>query len=418
MWHVAWDVGSTGPGVNKVRERVIALRPRILALYGERFELYRHASKMGALYANHAVQDRVEQSLKLKLDIKPFGTFDDDLKNAISIIQACVKDDNPPWIRENDKHGELKPSQIEPNGIVDYYTRIMLGVPERLATDDSIKMPKITVSRPAPPTFRYVWYENNPKWPYKEIVHGYAFQVDNLDDLLRAAKLDAANNVRSISKVRIAPLSNRNDGKKTEDKEHDDKYYLIPEGHARYETCKSECAALAQGLGADTENHVPGTQFWAQGPRVEEWCVPRGTIVATFVDGVYTSDYSGRAHVGIFLARDGDGFWILEQWTGGTLRRNKKVFSEKKIGKEGPFRPKLEPLKVRTKVGDRWISDYTRTGFLLATQHRLTENGSEYYVVVSNGDVQRKDDGGKIVPAEDPPTREQLHLDAENQRLV
>jgi hypothetical protein len=70
-----------------------------------------------------------------------------------------------------------------------------------------------------------------------------------------------------------------------------------------------QCVALVQHYA-----HTPVTAMWKEGPNVlDEVVLPKGTVIATFVDGKYQSLPSGN-HAGLFVSKDAAGLWIMDQW--------------------------------------------------------------------------------------------------------
>jgi hypothetical protein len=73
----------------------------------------------------------------------------------------------------------------------------------------------------------------------------------------------------------------------------------------------AECVEfLMQTLGA------PATALWKEGRKIKKGDValPRGTPIATFVDGKYPQHGSSGMHAAIYLGQDLLGIQVLDQW--------------------------------------------------------------------------------------------------------
>lgn len=84
-----------------------------------------------------------------------------------------------------------------------------------------------------------------------------------------------------------------------------------PETHVGKVVDNGQCVRLVQvACGA------PHTSLWAVGPTVKgNSCVPVGTAIATFVDGVYPNLAAGN-HAAIYMGQDGNGIQVIDQWSG------------------------------------------------------------------------------------------------------
>jgi hypothetical protein len=64
---------------------------------------------------------------------------------------------------------------------------------------------------------------------------------------------------------------------------------------------------------------APQTADWKRGAPVRA-LIPApqvGTAIATFnKEGEYDNKTDGSSHAAIFLSRDGEGIWVLDQWVG------------------------------------------------------------------------------------------------------
>jgi peptidoglycan hydrolase-like protein with peptidoglycan-binding domain len=70
-----------------------------------------------------------------------------------------------------------------------------------------------------------------------------------------------------------------------------------------------QCVALVQAAA-----HAPLTKFWKEGPKVRDDPPQKGVAIATFQNGHYLNDTHGLSHAALFLAMDGDGFFVVDQW--------------------------------------------------------------------------------------------------------
>lgn len=90
---------------------------------------------------------------------------------------------------------------------------------------------------------------------------------------------------------------------------------------------------------------APATQFWRQGMKVQgnESKIPRGTAIATFIDGRYPSKKTGN-HAAIFLKKTHDGIEVMDQYRSkGKIspriiryKSAEAIEAEKKRGKYSP----------------------------------------------------------------------------------
>jgi hypothetical protein len=247
-----------------------------------------------------------------------------------------------------------------------------MGISETLADDDAIQLPDVVAV-----TLALTATELEAAKPGERLT-GWAYRVKDLDKLLSALGLKDAP-VGTVSDKRIAPLEEGS--------------FVVPEGHALYGAAadKSECAALVQSLG------VPNTNRWRRGPRVQDIkTLEPGTVIATLGSGVYLSDYSGKSHVGIFLRKTDLGLVMLDQFRGGngklgirfkkfgTPHRRQRVNASKYISPSYSYRMEV--------VDQHGKKKYARDYSLNTVRYRenLTGDGSEYYVLLDNGNVARE----------------------------
>jgi len=367
MKSVVWDIGSSGPGVDAVRAYVS--------------EYY------------------VLQFVKSDFDVPSSGPFDAKLKEWVIRFQKGFN-----YLLNNHRHiitktvRKLPVKNIIDSGCVDYWTRSIMNIPEDLAMNGAIELPGSFIAKPmALPALGHFASNGN------EAFRGHGYLVKNLTELMAAIDLDLTA-LGKVSNKRIAPIK------------AEGKYLMVPEGHPDYPEAKkrSECAALVQGL------NLPNTNQWRRGPRIQDmtFIVP-GTVVATLRSGVYFSDYSGRSHVGILLRKDPNGIWLLDQFVGGEN-------SDEKLGALGirlkRFNNEINPTEVKHRLpyiikpisytvpvtSAKGESGYARDYSPEATRYQsyLTSNGSEYYVLLSEGTVVRNDLEDRGIPTAKEAARE------------
>jgi hypothetical protein len=339
MRHVVWKIGSHGPGVDQVRT--------FLRAYKDNPDVLKLSEQMGHRYGAPT------------FSLPPSGPFDLNLQTWVKRFQADV-------------NAGKKKKILPETGEVDWKTRAAMGISETLADDDAIQLPDVVAV-----TLALTATELEAAKPGERLT-GWAYRVKDLDKLLSALGLKDAP-VGTVSDKRIAPLEEGS--------------FVVPEGHALYGAAadKSECAALVQSLG------VPNTNRWRRGPRVQDIkTLEPGTVIATLGSGVYLSDYSGKSHVGIFLRKTDLGLVMLDQFRGGngklgirfkkfgTSHRRQRVNASKYISPSYSYRMEV--------VDQHGKKKYARDYSLNTVRYRenLTGDGSEYYVLLDNGNVARE----------------------------
>ncbi len=90
---------------------------------------------------------------------------------------------------------------------------------------------------------------------------------------------------------------------------------------------------------------APPTEFWREGMKVQgnESNIPRGTAIATFVDGRYPNNSTGN-HAAIFLRKTHDGIEVMDQYKSKgkvsprpiRYKSAEEIAAEKKAGKYKP----------------------------------------------------------------------------------
>jgi hypothetical protein len=345
MKHVIWQEGSSGPGIDQARG----------FLCGYFADLLNSAARKGDA-----------------IGLPATGPFDANLRTWIRQFQAVFNRSTKPAAMTL-KH-KLPHGRLPDGGEIDWRTRLVMGIDEKLAGDDAILLPDAVVAKLSPLTALEL-----KAAPPREHYVGNAYRVENLDKLLAALGL-TERRVGTVSTKRIAPL--------------DEGRFLVPEGHALYAAAreKSECAALVQSLG------VPNTNRWRRGPHVQDIeALAPGTVIATLGEGVYLSDYSGKSHVGIFLDKTRHGLVMLDQWAGsdGKLGIRFKPFSASHHDRPVNMARLIDPnYSYRSSVIDKdgrtsWRHDYSLK--TLSVHADLTGDGSAYYILLDDGHVARHD---------------------------
>ena len=353
MKHVIWREGTGGPGIEKARA--------FLRGYFDIAGLAAMASRKG----------------DSGRDLPATGAFDPDLRGWVRQFQASFNSSR----EKTAVRLRILLKGLPDNGDIDWRTRLVMKIDEKLADDAQVMLPDGVVAKQSPLTPD----ELKVAPPPGERYIGNAYRVHGLDRLLAALGL-SDRKVNSVSDKRIALL---------------DGPLMVPDTHALYRkaTEASECAALVQALG------VPGTERWQRGPHVQDiaYLAP-GTVIATLGTGVYLSDYSGKSHVGIFLWKTDKALVMLDQFKGGDGKggiRDGKVAIRVK-----PFNRGSSELRVKAsryikpdygyrkefidKDGNKsWRHDYSLKTVMVKMD--LTSDGSEYYVLLDDGTVARRD---------------------------
>lgn len=60
---------------------------------------------------------------------------------------------------------------------------------------------------------------------------------------------------------------------------------------------------------------LPHTSMWQEGAPVRGTDLEAGTVIATFIDGVYPSRPSGN-HAAVYVSQDYGGILVWDQWLG------------------------------------------------------------------------------------------------------
>jgi hypothetical protein len=358
MKHVVWEEGSRGAGVDRAR------------------------AVLRAYYRLQLETDRMN-------DLAATGPFDAQLRGWVKRFQFAFN---------RSKHPAAQNFKLPEHGEIDWRTRSALNIDENLAPcDDScrntVHLPENVVADSTQLTAIEVKARRKG-----EAFIGSAYRVRNLARLLAVLGL-TDQRVGSFSTKRIAPL-------------YGEGYFLVPKGDRLYGDAipKSECAALPQAL------KVSNTSQWRRGPRVQDVdFIAPGTVIATLQEGVYLSDYSGKSHVGIFLAKNKDGLIMLDQWIGegGDLGIRFRRFNLEP-GKPRAFDaaryffdPTISYRKPVVKDGETfWRHDHSFA--TVSHGSDVISNGSAYYIVLDDGNVARRD-LPDVVPRTAEDTRQAGH---------
>jgi hypothetical protein len=65
---------------------------------------------------------------------------------------------------------------------------------------------------------------------------------------------------------------------------------------------------------------APQTSLWKQGEKVRGSDIPKGTAIATFMNGVYPSHCHGN-HAAIYVEQNAEGLVVLDQWQGQVVHQ-------------------------------------------------------------------------------------------------
>jgi hypothetical protein len=342
--HVIWKNGASGQGIDDVRTFLREYNSETLKL-----------------------AEQLSHRSGPTLSLPASGPYDFNLRTWVRRFQA-------------DYNAKLRKKALPENGEVDWKTRRVMRIDEAKADDEPIKLPggfeRWAAKSPL------IAKELEAAKPGERFT-GQAYRVApaDLDKLLSVIGL-SGDAREAHSDKRIAPL--------------EEGTFIVPEGHPLYRAAadESECAALVQSLG------VPHTKYWRRGPRVQDISnegLPRGTVVATLGSGVYLSDYSGKSHVGIVLRKTDQGLFMLDQFrgAGGNIGIRYKRFGARHVRTPVKASKFIDPsYSYRMEVAGRdGKKTYARDYSLDTVRYRvnLTHDGSEYYVLLDDGNVARQD---------------------------
>lgn len=86
-----------------------------------------------------------------------------------------------------------------------------------------------------------------------------------------------------------------------------------------------ECVFLVQVYA-----HVGHTGTWRQGRKVfGDKSIPRGTAIATFVNGKYSPREDDHKHAAFYLEQDDSYIYVMDQWTGKASNVSARRISRK-----------------------------------------------------------------------------------------
>jgi hypothetical protein len=84
------------------------------------------------------------------------------------------------------------------------------------------------------------------------------------------------------------------------------------------ETIGTQCVALVQqGPAAAGSSNPPGTKTWRPGIQVHgalQGSITKGTVIATFINGMYPT--TSPRHAAVYLSHDDTGIRVIDQWVG------------------------------------------------------------------------------------------------------
>ncbi|EFC5425040.1 TPA: BPSL0067 family protein [Escherichia coli] len=88
---------------------------------------------------------------------------------------------------------------------------------------------------------------------------------------------------------------------------------------------RKECVFLVQVYA-----HVGNIGTWKQGRKVfGDKSIPRGTAIATFVNGKYPSRQNDHKHAAFYLEQDSQYIYVMDQWTGKTTKVSTRPIARK-----------------------------------------------------------------------------------------
>ena len=95
-----------------------------------------------------------------------------------------------------------------------------------------------------------------------------------------------------------------------------------------------QCVALLQQYAG-----LPRTSSWKEGKAVlGELTLPKGTAIATFVNGRYPNQGSGN-HAAFYISQTLNGIWVMDQWASDTSKPkvSKRFLRRKGKNAEGAY---------------------------------------------------------------------------------
>lgn len=88
-----------------------------------------------------------------------------------------------------------------------------------------------------------------------------------------------------------------------------------PEDYEGQAVGNGQCVAFVR-----ESSGAPPSSSWTEGVKARGANVAVGTIIATFVDGVYPNNASGN-HAAVYVSQDAHGLTVWDQWTGQPVHK-------------------------------------------------------------------------------------------------
>lgn len=105
-------------------------------------------------------------------------------------------------------------------------------------------------------------------------------------------------------------------------------YGLVDSLQGKDQIGDGECVTLVKKYA-----HLGATGTWKQGRKVfGDKSIPRGTAIATFVNGKYPNGEGMRKHAAIYLEQDAMYIYVMDQW------KKKKIISARPLSRKGGMR--------------------------------------------------------------------------------
>lgn len=104
-----------------------------------------------------------------------------------------------------------------------------------------------------------------------------------------------------------------------------------PENYDGQTVGDGQCVAFVRA-----SSGAPATASWVQGALVKGSAIRTGTAIATFdPDGTYGNHTDGRSHAAIYVAQDGSGLQVWDQWVGQPVHQRTIRFGGAKPVNDG-----------------------------------------------------------------------------------
>ncbi|MEX9251763.1 BPSL0067 family protein [Pseudenterobacter timonensis] len=102
-------------------------------------------------------------------------------------------------------------------------------------------------------------------------------------------------------------------------------YGLVDSLQGKDQVGDGECVSLVKQYA-----HLGSTGTWKQGKKVfGNKSIPRGTAIATFVNGKYPVGERAHKHAAFYLEQDAKYIYVMDQW------RKKKIISARPLSRKG-----------------------------------------------------------------------------------